>query len=204
MEEEINKQYTLHSFKDDWIVAHTKIIVGAPDFDLFLDVAGVRNGELCGKSVNVVKVTVGVVLMFLIEFVGIEPLVIETKVFLGLWGRSRSRLWGEGGSCGSGSSCGLEMERTAGSGSFFGSGICVPLLSSGCEITSHASGRFGSRSMGTHLNGSARRRENALFLVQFVYVCVCCDASISCDDFVGPEVDRGTHDRTFGSAFCEN
>jgi hypothetical protein len=79
-----NKQYTLHSFKDDWIVAHTEIIVGAPDLDLFLDVASVGNGELCGKSVNVVEVTVGVVLMFLIKFVGIERLVIETEVYLGL------------------------------------------------------------------------------------------------------------------------
>ena len=86
VEKEINKQYTLHSFKDDRIVAHTEIIVGAPDFDLFLDVASVRNGELCGKSVNVIKVTVGLVLMFLIKFVGIESFVIETDVFLELWG----------------------------------------------------------------------------------------------------------------------
>lgn len=45
-EKQINKQYTLHSFKNDWIVAHAEIIVGAPDFDLFLDIASVGNGEL--------------------------------------------------------------------------------------------------------------------------------------------------------------
>jgi hypothetical protein len=75
--------------------------------------------------------------------------------------------WGEGGSYGAGSSSGLEMERTASSGGLLGSGICVPLIliSSGCEIIGHTSGRFGGRSMGTHLNGSARRRENALYLV---------------------------------------
>jgi hypothetical protein len=156
-----NKKNTLHSFKDDWIVTHTEIIVGAPDFDLFLDVASVGNGELGGKSVNVVKITVGLVLMFLIKFVGIEPLVIETDVYLGLWGWSRSR----GCSYGLGSSSGLEMEGTAGGGGFLGSGICVPLLSSGCEIIGHASGRFGGGSMGTHLNGSAGRRKNAFFLV---------------------------------------
>jgi hypothetical protein len=133
-EKQINIEYTLHSFKDDWIVAHTEIIVGAPDFDLFLDIASVRNGELCGKSVDVVKVTIRLVLMFLIKFVGIETLVIESEVFLGLRGWSRSRPRGEGSSYGPGSSSGLEIERTTSSGGFLGSGICVPFLGGGCVL----------------------------------------------------------------------
>ena len=160
-----NKEYTLHSFKDDWIVAHTKIIVGAPDFDFFFDIASVGNRELCGKSVDIVKVTVRLVLMFLIKFAGIETLVIESEVFRGLRGWSRSRPRGEGGSYRPGGSGGFEVERTASGRGFLGNSICVPLLSSGCEIISHASGCFGGRSMRTHLNGGAMRGENALFFV---------------------------------------
>lgn len=79
--------------------------------------------------------------MFLIKFVGIETLVIESEVFIGLKGWSRSRARGEGGRGGSSSS--LEMERTASGSGILGSGIRVPLLSSGCEIIGHASGCFG-------------------------------------------------------------
>ena len=203
---EKSKQYILHSFKDNWIVAHPEIIVGAPDFNLFLNVARVRNGEFCSKSVNVVKVTVGLVLMLLLKFIGIETLVIETKAFLG---RSRSRPWEEGSSnyglCGSSSlSSGLEMERTASSGSLLGNSTCVPFLSSGCEVVCHASGGSSCRSMGTHLDGSTRRRKYVIFLVHFVYICICCDAGIAGDNFLRADVESRAHDGTFRCTFCEN
>lgn len=58
---ERSKRDLLHGLDHDGVLAHSKIIIAAPDVDFLLDAAGVGNGELGRKPVDVVKVTVTLV-----------------------------------------------------------------------------------------------------------------------------------------------
>lgn len=75
--------HALHSFKDDGIVAHTEVIVGAPNLDFVLGIGGVSNREFASEPVDVVEVAVGLVLVLLGQFALVEGFIVEANV-LGL------------------------------------------------------------------------------------------------------------------------
>jgi len=172
----------LHGLEDNRIVAHTEVIISAPNLDLIFDVAGVGNGELGGKAVDIIEVAVGLVLMLLLELIDIEVLIIKPGVCIGLLSLDRSR--GLVGLCGSGSL----VEGAAGScslgGNILGLGGVDFVFGSGSEIVCFACSGFSSGGVGTHLGGCTRGRENALFLVNLLYVYVCSDASVAGNDLV--------------------
>ena len=135
--------------------------------------------ELGSETVDVVEVAVGLVLVLLVELVDIEALVVERRVCFGLVGGTRGR--GLGGLRSNG---GL-VERTASSGGLGGDILGFGgVLGSGSEIICHASCGSSSGGMGAHLNACTGRWEDALVLVDHVYVSVCGDASIASDDFL--------------------
>ena len=156
------------------------------------------NRELGSETVDIVEVTVRLVLVLLVELVDIEALVVEPGVCFGL---SRGR--DLAGVC----RCGGLVERAAGSGGLrgdiLGLGGMDFLLRSGGEIVCHASGGSGGRGMGTHLDGCTGGREDALVLVNLLYVRICGDASVASHNFLGANVESGTHDGTFRSALGE-
>ena len=73
--------YILHRFKNNGIVSHTKVIVGTPDLHFILNIAGMRNRELSGKAIDVIKVAIGLVLMLLFEFSLVERVIVKAGIF---------------------------------------------------------------------------------------------------------------------------
>lgn len=76
----------MHGLQNVLVATHAEVIVGAPDGDSLFLCRRMCARELLGKSIDVVKVTVRLVLVLLVELVVVEFLVIET------WGRRRSGL----------------------------------------------------------------------------------------------------------------
>jgi hypothetical protein len=177
------KGYLLHGLDDNRIIAHTEVVISAPNLNLVLDVAGVGNRELGSETVDVVEVAVGLVLVLLVELIDIEALIVEPGVSFGLVGVNRGRDLARVRSGG----CSL-VERTACSGGLggdiLGLGGKAFLLRSGSEIVRHASRGSSSGGVGAHLDGCTGGREDALVLVNLLYVSVCGDASIASDDFL--------------------
>lgn len=73
--------YILHRFKNNGIVSHTKVIVGTPDLHFILNIAGMRNRELSGKAIDVIKVAIGLVLMLLFEFSLVKRVIVKAGIF---------------------------------------------------------------------------------------------------------------------------
>lgn len=53
--------YALHGVKDNGVLAHAKVIVAAPDIDMFFDIAGMSDRELGSETIDIVEVTVALV-----------------------------------------------------------------------------------------------------------------------------------------------
>jgi hypothetical protein len=70
--------YSLHSVQDNRVFAHAEVIVRTPYVDLVLGVGRVSDRELCRHPVDVVEVSVGLVLMFLLQLCLVEALVVES------------------------------------------------------------------------------------------------------------------------------
>jgi hypothetical protein len=68
----------LHGFKHDGIVSHAEIVVSTPDFNLPLHVRGVCDRELVCKPVYSVEVTIGLVVVLLLQLIGIKLFIVET------------------------------------------------------------------------------------------------------------------------------
>lgn len=65
------------------IPTHTKVIVRTPDGYAFLCGSGMRAGKLPRKTIDVVEVAVGLILVLLLQFAIVEGIIVES----GGWGR---------------------------------------------------------------------------------------------------------------------
>ena len=82
---------SLHGVQDNWVPAHSKVIVCTPNIDFILGIGSMSYRELGGQSIDVVEVSVRsarqlcqpksavslLVLVFLLQFNLVERLVIE-------------------------------------------------------------------------------------------------------------------------------
>lgn len=69
----------MHSLQDLWVSTHPKVVIGAPDSDALILGILVRLRKLLGQAVDVVEVSVGFVLVLLVQFSVVETLVIEFR-----------------------------------------------------------------------------------------------------------------------------
>ena len=159
--------------------------------------------KLGGKPVYVVEVTVGLVLVLLLEFCIVEVLVVERSGMhgsgLSLRGRRLGSLGGmEGTASGS---------RTSGSGGRrLASGLVglerVGAVLGGGELLSHLCGGESLAGMGTHCN-VVRVDADALVLVYLVDVDVAGDARVASDHLAGAHDEGGAHDGALGGLLSE-
>ena len=170
-----------------------------------------RDRELLGKPIDVIEIAVGLVLVFLVELLNIELLVVEASMLLG-----RLRLSGRLDVSSFSSICGrLLVEGAASSGSsssllLGGCPLGVVVSSFGLlrvgrcsQVLGHPGSSPGSGRMGTHLDGGTRRGHNPLVLVNPVDVDVTRDAGVAGDNFLGANVEGGAHDGAFCGALGE-
>jgi hypothetical protein len=82
---------SLHGVEDNWVPAHSEVIVRAPDIDFILGIGSVGHRELGGQSIDVVEVSIrstrqlcrpydpksSLVLVLLLQFDLVKRLVIE-------------------------------------------------------------------------------------------------------------------------------
>jgi hypothetical protein len=50
--------HSLHGAEHHWVLAHSEVIVRAPDIDFILGIGGMRHGELGGESIDIIEVSV--------------------------------------------------------------------------------------------------------------------------------------------------
>jgi hypothetical protein len=72
----------VHSLQNLGVSAHAEIVVGTPDGDFLVLVVLVSAGELLRETVDVIEVTVGLVLVLLVQLGLVESLVIELCSFV--------------------------------------------------------------------------------------------------------------------------
>jgi hypothetical protein len=163
----------------------------------------VGNRELGSEPVDVVEVAVGAILVLLVELVDVEVLVVKARVDLFGLGRGRSSLRGD--------SCGLCVEGAARGGSLCSNALGGFVVRGGGglggrvgEVVGHLGCGPGGGGMGTHVDGCARGRDDALVLVDAVYFVAAGDASIAGDDLLGADVESRAHDGAFRGALGED
>jgi len=72
----------LHSLENDGIVAHPKIIISAPNFNLILDAAGMSDGEFGCETIDVIEIAVRFVLVLLVELTDVKLLIVKASMVL--------------------------------------------------------------------------------------------------------------------------
>ena len=170
-------RYSLHALEDDGVLAHSKVVVGAPDVNLLLGGSRVSDGKLCSKAVDVVEVAVALVLMLLLELDVVEHFVVEAR-----FGASERH------------GLGFVGERA-------GSWLGTPISHLG-KFLSLAGSLCASFCVGADTLG----REYALTLVEVVHVGAIGNTGISFGslcDLGGAESECRAHDGAFSGLFCE-
>lgn len=122
---------SLHGIQDHSVLAHTQVIVTTPNVHLILGVPRVRHRELGSQPIDVVKVTVRLVLVFLLQLG-----LVESAILKGRGGFGSGSYGTSGGTSVDGLS--LSLFSSLGFGSGDGSGL---------------SGGFGVRTLGRVTRG---------------------------------------------------
>lgn len=186
MRKEQPGKYLLHGLEDNRVVTHTKVIISTPNLDFVLGVSGVSNGELGRKTVDVIEVTVGGILVLFLKLSKIELLIVETSGGSGCLsslGRSLGVEWASSSSFGRG--------RLGGS-------LGTLLLLSFSKVLGHACGSESLGSMWALVNiFTGVSRENTLVVVHAVDLGITGYARIASDELAGANLKRGAHDGTF-------
>ncbi len=182
------KRNILHGFKYNGIVSHAEIVVSTPDFNLRLHVRSVRDREFVCKPVYSVEVTIGLVVVLLLQLSGIKLFIVKTA------GMGRAMLQV--------SRSGLKRFRgrdwVKGLGSFKG----IVAFLRGRKLFRRPGSGEGLAGMRTLLN-AARRYVDALVLVNLDYVGALREASKALDELSRPFGKSCTHDGAFCSLFRE-
>jgi hypothetical protein len=177
------KEYTLHGFKYGGVVSHSKIIVGTPDLHLGLSVRGMGDREFGREPVDGVEVTVRLVVVLLLQFIGVELLIVEFAGVGGALLQVGRCPWSECKSSGlvSGSLDGLE-------------GIAAFLRRG--QLFRRLGGGKGLASVGTLLD-AARGHVDAFVLVNLDDVDALREAGEALDELAGAFGEGGAHNRAF-------
>lgn len=184
------KVYVLHRFKNDGVITHPEVVICAPDFDLVLWIASVSDGELCGKTVDVVEVAVRSVLMLLLQLCGVELLVVKAPERSGLLCLGRGRMEGA-------TSRNFRSRRLSSSFGF------LRLLRL-CQVFCHPGGGKRLGCVRALLDiGTGGGRENTLVMMEVIDLCVTCNAGIASYKLSGANLESGTHNRALCSALRE-
>jgi hypothetical protein len=182
--------YVLHSFKDDRIATHAKVVICAPYLDLFIRVICMSDWKLGCEAVDIIEVTVGFVLVLFIQLVQVELFIIEISREVGSCFRLEGSL--SGGFCG-----GSLMERTTFRRILL---FIFCFIGSDGEFLSPARGFKSSRSMGAFFGvctGPVIGRDAILF-VDLTNFSVCGDRGIGSNDLARANGKSRAHDGAVG------
>jgi hypothetical protein len=68
----------MHRLQDERVTSHAKVIIGAPDCNLVFSRFLVGARKLFSQPIDVVEITVRLVLVLLVQFIVVEPLIVES------------------------------------------------------------------------------------------------------------------------------
>ena len=79
----------VHCLQNMFIAAHSEVVVGTPNGDSFFLRSHVGTWELFGKSIDVVEITVGLILVLLVQLIIVETFIVEARNSGRMWFWSR-------------------------------------------------------------------------------------------------------------------
>ena len=181
----------LHCFKHNRVVSHPKIVISAPDFDLRLGIRGMRDREFGRQPIDSVEITVRLVIVLFLQFVGVKLFVIKPA------GVNRALLHVAARSC-------LKRLRSSGlmSTGSLGSFEGVAAFLRGRQLLCHPGSGKSLASMRA-LRDVTRGDIDAFVLVDFDYVDTLSEASKTLNELSRTFGESGTHHRAFGSLLGE-
>ena len=64
-------------FDDDGVARHSQIVISTPNANTFIDILRMCIGKFRCETIDIVEIAVGFILMFLVELVSVEGVVVK-------------------------------------------------------------------------------------------------------------------------------